>query len=349
MKQAYYVLLLAAAVMTGCGGGFKKTDKGTEYKIIAKGSGDTLKYGDIFEFSYEMRYQHGSTDSLLSSSEMASNSMAMLDTVNTPKYIYEIFKQCRKGDSIVLKVSVDSNYNAGNPMPEMFKKGSFFVSKYRIVNVYKDKAAADSVFGQLRIAAQQKAIAREKELLVKDDKTIADYLAKNKITAEKGPKGTYVQIIQPGTGPLIDTTVEAKINYTGRGLNSSKAFDSNTDTAFHHVGPIGVQMWAPMVIPGWLDGLGKLSKGAKAKFYIPSGLGYGAQGAGNDIKPNEILVFDIEVVDVLSKAQAMALAAAEQKRMEAEQKKYMAEQKRIQDSIAKASKAMAKDSAKNAK
>ena len=71
------------------------------------------------------------------------------------------------------------------------------------------------------------------------------------------------------------------------------------------------------VIPGWTDGLKLLNKGAKAKFYIPSSLAYGAQGAGQDIKPNEILVFDIEVVDILNRTQALAAAqGSKEKRKE---------------------------------
>lgn len=348
MKQAFYLMLLAPIFIAGCNGGgaFKKTEHGTEYRIIAKGSGDLLKYGTFFEFSQEMRYRDDKKDSLLFSSLDGSNRIAVLDTVSTPAYIYKIFAQCRLGDSVQMKVSVDTAYPVakGATLPEGFKKGGYFFSTYRIVNVYKTKEQADSAFAKLNEQAQQKAIAKEKETLIKDDKTIADYLAKNKITATKTAGGTYVQIITPGTGPQVDTSVEVRVNYTGKTL-AGKAFDSNTDTAFHHVEPIGVKMWAPQVIKGWIDGLPMLSKGAKAKFYIPSGAGYGPQGAGADIKPNEILVFDIEVVDLWSKAQAMAAQKEEQRKMEEQQKQMMQMQKRYQDSVAKAT----KDTAKKAK
>lgn len=341
MKQAFYLMLLAPLFIAGCkgGGAFKKTEHGTEYRIIATGSGETMKYGSFFEFSQEMRYRDNNKDSLLFSSVDASNRIAALDTVSTPAYIYKIFAQCRKGDSVQMKVSVDTAYPIakGATLPEGFKKGGYFFSTYRIVNVYSTKEQADSAFAKLNELAQQKAAAKEKETLVKDDKTIADYLAKNNITATKTPGGTYVQIITPGSGPQVDTTVEVRVNYTGKTM-AGKAFDSNTDTAFHHVEPIGIKMWAPQVIKGWIDGLATLSKGAKAKFYIPSGLAYGPQGAGADIKPNEILVFDIEVVDLWSKAQSMAGEKEAQKKMEQQQKQMMEMQKRYQDSLAKASK-----------
>jgi hypothetical protein len=60
------------------------------------------------------------------------------------------------------------------------------------------------------------------------------------------------------------------------------------------------------VIKGWTDGLKLLKKGAKAKFYIPSVLGYGNQKMGDMIPENAILMFDIEVANVLSKTEAKA-------------------------------------------
>ena len=60
------------------------------------------------------------------------------------------------------------------------------------------------------------------------------------------------------------------------------------------------QVQGDSVIKGWTDGLSMLKKGAKANLYIPSALAYGARGSGADIKPNANLVFEIEVVDVVS-------------------------------------------------
>jgi len=48
------------------------------------------------------------------------------------------------------------------------------------------------------------------------------------------------------------------------------------------------------LIPGFLEGLNKMSHGDKVVFFIPSGLGYGEAGNG-PIKPNTNLVFEIEI------------------------------------------------------
>lgn len=278
--------------------GFKQTDRGTMYKIVTAGKGVPMTYGQYFEFSYEMRYKNAGHDSLISSSEQASNSIAILDTLSTPAYIYNIFIQCRNGDSVIMQVPVDSAY-VGGPLPNGFSKGGYFSSIYRIVNVYTDKAQADSVYQQLSTIAQQKAATKAKVQASADDKTIQDYLSAKGITAVKAPMGTYVETLVAGKGPRVNNTVEVLVNYTGRTL-AGKAFDSNTDPAFGHVEPISVKMGEPSVIQGWIEGLPYFAQGGKGRLYIPSGLAYGTQGAGSDIGPNEILVFDVEVVKVIS-------------------------------------------------
>jgi FKBP-type peptidyl-prolyl cis-trans isomerase FklB len=77
------------------------------------------------------------------------------------------------------------------------------------------------------------------------------------------------------------------------------------------------------VIKGWVEGLRILQKGAKARLYIPSTLAYGEQGAGADIQPNSNLLFDVEILDILTAEQAKAEEEAEQKRMQEMQRQAM--------------------------
>jgi len=95
-------------------------------------------------------------------------------------------------------------------------------------------------------------------------------------------------------------------------LLNGKMFDSNTDSSSTHKEPLKVNMTNDYtlgvpVIKGWTDGLTLLNKGAKAKFYVPSVLGYGKQAIRDLIPENSILMFDIEVVNILSKAEAKAI------------------------------------------
>lgn len=331
MKKVFFASALAILALSACKESFKKGEKGLEYKIITSGgSGDKVKMGDFMEMQVAQIYNDGKKDSLLSDSRTNPQGpmIQALDTLAIPSEFVSILTQMRKGDSAVIRILTDSVFkNMPQGMPPMFKKGRYLLTTIKMNGVHKTVSAADSARVKAAEETEKRIKALADEQLKKDDKTLTEYFAKNKISASKSPLGTYVQILQPGTGANIDTSAVVKINYTGKTMDG-KTFDSNTDPAFNHVRPLLANLTndrslGVTVIEGWSDGLKLLSKGAKAKFYIPSTLGYGAQGSGAGIAPNSILVFDIEIVDVLNRDQALAAVAAERKEMEALQKKFM--------------------------
>ncbi|UEG49396.1 FKBP-type peptidyl-prolyl cis-trans isomerase [Ferruginibacter lapsinanis] len=327
MKKIIYGAAAITFMLFGCKESFKKSSEGLMYKIISDGKGEKVQNGNFFEIQFDQTYKAGNTDTVLADSRNFGNQIAQMDSLAIPPAYYKIFSQIRKGDSVIIKQSTDSIIKMGNA-PAFLKKGQFIISHYKIVNLFTTKQQADSAAqAQYEIARQKDSIKAIAQLVI-DDKIVAEYLTKNKITATKAPQGTYVEILAPGTGDAIDTGKVVKVNYTGKTLEGGKVFDSNTDPAFQHLEPIKVTMNAiagmpGSVIKGWTDGLSLLKKGAKARFYVPSALAYGSRGAGKDIKPNENLIFDIEVVDVISAAQAKAEAEAVRKKYEDQQKKMM--------------------------
>lgn len=334
MKHFFYLLAATSLLFASCTKPFKKVKGGLEYKVISDGKGKTLQNGNFFEIQFDQVYSGSGKDSVLFDSKTVSNQIVTMDSAAIPPEYYKIFAESRKGDSIVVKQLTDSIMKGGNTPPFM-KKGAYIVAHYKIVNVYLSKESADSANKVQMVLAKERDSVKAIGQLKTDDKKIADYLAKNNIKAVKAPQGTYVEIINAGAGDAIDTSKVLKVYYTGRSLDGGKPFDSNQDSAFGHTELLPVNMGAMpgtqgSVIKGWTDGLTLLKKGGKARLYIPSSLAYGAQGAGGEIKPNTNLLFDVEVVDVISTAQAMAEAAAQRQKMEAEQKKQMAAMQKAQ-------------------
>jgi FKBP-type peptidyl-prolyl cis-trans isomerase len=329
MKHSYYFIAVAALLLASCSQPFKKADNGIEYKIISEGKGDVIKAGNFFEIQFEQRYKGSNKDTLLFSSKDFSNQVVALDSNSIPPVYYKIFNQVRKGDSIVVKQLTDSVLKQGaNGMPAFIKKGAYITSYYKIVNVYLTRESADSAYKLQMLLAKSKDSIKALDQIKKDDKTIAAYLAANKIQAVKAPLGTFVQIITPGEAGVLDTSKVLKVYYTGKTLEDGNVFDSNKDPKFNHTDLLPVKFNVPTgapgsVIKGMTDGLSLLTKGSKAVLYIPSSLAYGAQGAGGDIKANANLIFEVEVVDAIPAAQAMAEDNAKRKEMEAMQKKAM--------------------------
>jgi len=324
MRKISYLLIVITA-LTACSEPFKRGDDGLEYKIIADGNGEKVKYGNYMQLHIAQYYATGKKDSLISDSRTAIPAFEILDSVRTPMPYFKILSQLRKGDSLVIRVLSDTLFKK-NPesMPPFIKKGHMLITTVKMLNFFISKEQSDSARqGEITIA-EKKQTEKDALTIKGDDKTLNDYFAKNNIKVVKAPMGTYVEIIKPGTGKNIDTSVVVKTNYTGRLMNGTRPFDSNTDSTFGHLEPLFVNMTKDpslgiTVIQGWNDGLTLLNKGAKAKFYIPSALGYGSRGMGQDIPANSILFFDIEVVDILNREQAAKAVGEERRKMEAMQ------------------------------
>jgi FKBP-type peptidyl-prolyl cis-trans isomerase FkpA/FKBP-type peptidyl-prolyl cis-trans isomerase FklB len=106
--------------------------------------------------------------------------------------------------------------------------------------------------------------------------------------------GLQYEVLSTVEGPKPAATDTVKVHYRGTLLNGTE-FDSsyarNEPTSF----PLN------RVIPGWTEGLQLMPKGSKFKFFIPSGLAYGPNGSPPSIGPNETLVFEVELLDIVGK------------------------------------------------
>jgi FKBP-type peptidyl-prolyl cis-trans isomerase FkpA len=328
MKRISLLLLAATVAFASCKEQWKKGEEGMQYKVIAEGKGDKIQKGQFLELTISTVWNNGKKDSILNGDNAGTPIIVGYDSLEIPSSFYKMFKDVRKGDSLATKISTDSAFKKmPDQMPPFMKKGQMVFTNIRIVNIYKTKEEADKAREAAAKVAEEKAKAKSASLVGADDKTLNDYFAKNNIKAVKTPNGSYVEIIQPGTGPNMDTTSVAKLNYTGKILNGGE-FDSNTDPSKPNHDPLIVNLTSDpgagmSVIPGMTEALKLFNKGAKGKMYIPSGQAYGAQARGADLPANSILVFDIEVLDVLNKQQAKA-------EVEVLQKKYMEMQRQQQ-------------------
>jgi FKBP-type peptidyl-prolyl cis-trans isomerase FkpA len=310
--------------------GYLKGEDGMEYKIISEGKNEILKNGEFLEMHFQSKLYGIGKDSVLTNTRQTGGSQIMpFDSTTIPPAYYKIFMQMRNGDSVSTKTMVDSLFKAQpqGSMPPFMDNGDFIYTNIKIVNVYKTKDEADKV--QNENMAKQEAIAKEKEAaqIIIDDKILTDYVATNKIVVTKSPKGTFVQIVKPGIGAKLDNTKFVKIKYKGKTLDGS-IFDTNMDESKGHTDPLLVNLTEDMslgsgVIPGMTDALLMMQKGTKGIMYIPSTLAYGARGAGSDIPANANLIFEVEVLSVLNKAQVAADNAIQEKKMKVLQKKYM--------------------------
>ncbi|MFI0430114.1 peptidylprolyl isomerase [Mariniflexile sp. HMF6888] len=109
----------------------------------------------------------------------------------------------------------------------------------------------------------------------------------------KTESGLRYQIIQKGTGTKAEKGKHVSVHYKGQ-LADGTVFDSS----YKRNQPIDFPVGVGQVISGWDEGIQLLNVGDKARFVIPSHLGYGSRGAGGVIPPDAILIFDVELMNV---------------------------------------------------
>jgi FKBP-type peptidyl-prolyl cis-trans isomerase len=154
----------------------------------------------------------------------------------------------------------------------------------------EEMQATMQTFQQQVVAAQQ---AKQKVVGEKNKTEGETFLAKNKTRAgvKTTASGLQYEVEKEGTGPNPKATDTVTVNYKGT-LMDGTTFDSSYDRGQPATFVLN------QVIPGWTEGVQLMKPGGKYKFYIPSSLGYGEQGAGGVIGPNAPLVFEVELVSI---------------------------------------------------
>jgi peptidylprolyl isomerase len=123
---------------------------------------------------------------------------------------------------------------------------------------------------------------------------IADSKPEVTIPAGSPPDSLTVEDLAEGTGAEAIDGSQVTVHYVGVSWSSGRQFDASWDRGDHFRFALG----AGQVIAGWDQGVSGMRVGARRRLTIPPHLGYGARGAGGTIKPNDTLVFVVDLVQV---------------------------------------------------
>jgi FKBP-type peptidyl-prolyl cis-trans isomerase len=134
---------------------------------------------------------------------------------------------------------------------------------------------------------------RTQELAAKNKTEGEAFLAQNK-SAEGVvtlPSGLQYKILKEGVGEKPKLTDTVVCHYRGTLIDGTE-FDSSykrNEPATFAVGG---------VIKGWTEALQLMPVGSKWQLFVPSSLGYGERGAGRQIGPNAVLIFEVELISI---------------------------------------------------
>jgi peptidylprolyl isomerase len=116
------------------------------------------------------------------------------------------------------------------------------------------------------------------------------------ITVPKGlpPTDLVVEDLIVGDGPEATSGMQVTVDYAGISWSNGREFDASwnrNDTFSFGLG-------GGMVIQGWDQGVQGMNVGGRRRLTIPPQMGYGSQGAGGVIAPNETLIFVVDLRSV---------------------------------------------------
>jgi FKBP-type peptidyl-prolyl cis-trans isomerase FklB len=164
-----------------------------------------------------------------------------------------------------------------------------------------DLKLSSEELGQARQAIEALLGARRKEMqdkvqqMAKTNKQKGTaWLAENK--KKEGVKelagGLQYKVLEEGDGASPSASDTVKVHYTGRFTNG-EVFDSSVESGTPAEFVVGG------VIKGWQMALQEMKVGSKWMLYIPPELAYGENGSPPAIGPNEVLVFEVELLEII--------------------------------------------------
>lgn len=136
---------------------------------------------------------------------------------------------------------------------------------------------------QLKISAEQNK--EKSDQFLKENKTANGIVELS--------SGLQYKVIRAGSGASPTVNESVKVHYTGKHLDGT-IFDSSVEKNE----PAELNLRS--VIKGWSEALQLMKVGAKWKLYVPPELAYGRRGSGGKIGPNELLVFEVELIDIVN-------------------------------------------------
>ena len=108
------------------------------------------------------------------------------------------------------------------------------------------------------------------------------------------PTDLVTEDITVGDGPEAKPGHHVTVHYVGVAHSTGAEFDAS----YNRGDTFGFALGGGQVIGGWDQGVVGMRVGGRRRLVIPPHLGYGARGAGGAIKPNETLIFVVDLIDV---------------------------------------------------
>ncbi|MFZ4523571.1 MAG: FKBP-type peptidyl-prolyl cis-trans isomerase [Bacteroidales bacterium] len=273
------IVIFIALAMASCTSkypGYDKTTSGLYYKLF-KVSKDTVKakLGDWV--SLNMRYKYKDSTLFESQKAMQAPVRFQLPASDFKGDIYEGIKMLSPGDSADFIINADSLFIKTFRQPSRPP----FIDSNSVVHFYITMISIDS----------------PALLMKKEQESLKKYIDEKKVAVAPVSSGLIFIETLAGKGPKIDSGAWVKVHFNVSLIDGKQVFSTKERGE-----PIEFEFGKKFDTPGFEEGISKMLKGGKATLIVPSAIAYGETGKGSIIPPYATIVYDVEVVDIQSKA-----------------------------------------------
>ena len=306
MKKSLLLSVCVAGLMMACSN-TKETPSGLKFTMVKSGGAGVAENGQIMVISFMFK---DGKDSVWSDSRTSPfPTMIKIDSAMATDQVMEVVQMLGKGDSVTFQIPAKELFakTFRSPVPPNVDSTANFTFQIGVTDVVTEERAREM---QNEYVAKQNedALKLQNEQLAKDTLAIDLYLKDKAVVAQKTTSGLRYVITKAGNGPNAQPSQSVKVNYTGYLLDGT-CFDSSIESVAKKENvfneqrkpyePLQLTLGMQQVIPGWEEALGLMNKGSKMTVYIPSTLAYGNRRRSEVIVENSILMFDMELVDIV--------------------------------------------------
>jgi FKBP-type peptidyl-prolyl cis-trans isomerase len=273
------IVMLVALTMLACSSkypGYDKTATGLYYKLY-KVSKDTVKakLGDWV--SMNMRYRYKDSTLFNSKASMGTPVRFQLPASEFKGDIYEGIRMLSAGDSADFIINADSLFTKTFRQP----KRPVFIDSNSVIHFYITMISIDS----------------PATLKKNEEEALKKYIEEKKITVAPLPSGLYFVETLPGKGIKIDSGTWVKAHFKVSLIDGKQVFSTAERNE-----PMEFEFGKRFDTPGFEEGVSKMVKGGKATFIVPSAIAFGETGRGAMVPPYSTVIYDVEIIDVQTKA-----------------------------------------------
>lgn len=295
------LFIVSFSVLMACNPTVHKTESGLEYIVIpGNKGGPQAATGSTVKLHYSQLFHDTVTASTFD--KMPYYKALIPGTI----FAYDPFEVLahgvREGDSIVVTLRMDSLVSKGKiaKLPPHILPTDKIITSIKVLKVFPFDimhAQQNDSLIYLDKTIERKRIDSIQTII--GPKRVQEYLTQQKITATPTAAGAYLQVLNAGTGALVDTGKLVFLQYKVSTLKG-KVMDTNMDTTFHHTNALTFEVGTEYMMKPVDEAIRGLKKDGHAKIYIPAMVAASGNTQGMENSYDDI-IFEVIVLEVKEK------------------------------------------------